>query len=152
MAKKNVGVESTKSIWDLVEKVERKPLKEPILPISDWVDILRRDGELLIFVVYKRDDVKKFGFDESRFNKDVFLRSTVNSALWKVAREFKSDLFVANGRHKRSGCGVFIVSTKERLSEHGFDCRLIPKVKPKRKKRVVERVEEEKEIVEKVIE
>lgn len=117
------------SIFDVVEKVERLPLREPILPYDAWIPQLKENGELMIYVLYDKKDVEKYGFKKERMNKDVFLRSTVYSGLWKIGvlGKFKTPLYWASGKHKVNNCSVIVVSTKERLEEHGFDARLITK-------------------------
>ena len=137
--------ESTEtSIFDVVEKVERLPLREPILPYDSWIPQLKEKGELMVYVIYDKKDIEKFGFKKERMNKDVFLRSTVYSGLWKIGvlGKFKTPLFWASGKHKKNNCTVIVVSTKERLEEHGFDARLIKKHVAKRKRKITEVVEE----------
>ena len=128
------------SIFDVVEKVEKKPIREPILPYGDWIPMLKEKGELMVYVLYDKKDIEKFGFKKERMNKDVFLRSTVYSGLWKIGvlGKFKTPLYWASGKHKKSNCAVIVVSTKERLESHGFDAKLIKKHTAKRKRKLVE--------------
>ena len=115
--------EEVVSVFDLVEKVVWKPPFKRVLPLDEWVKTLQDVGELLVPVIYKRDDLKKLKIKDSEYNKTIFLRTSVVSALGKIDEKFEIDLHYATGRHKKLGTNVIVISTKERIEKADFTAK-----------------------------